>query len=402
MSEPKYRYRIPPCAKYDIAGMESWLDDQARQGLFLDRDGLFLGFATFAEGEPVQLRFRLEATDTPGGLFSPTHDPGDEIIELHQLMGWDYRGRWGQFHIYTTPDPDAPELHTDPRVQALTIQALNKFQRTELFGFFWYTLVWYLCHGFMLFSLTALWGMGRTLLLLGFLLSFPVVKFIGLVRMMGLKRRLKQGIPMEHRSDWFRGRWIVWGSRILRWVVGIGLTLTLLSLWGQDITEENTVSMADWNSPLPFATAQDLYPEAEVIPDDSFIGNDVVFRSSWIVPEFYEYTEWSDITFPDGTHSSIYLRVWYYDCRFEWFARGLARELANQNAGVVFDRWFAGSTAPEHLEGVDADYAVRFYHNNPGIAICDGTRVYLIRYSREVNPYFTPEELAQIYLDSIR
>lgn len=116
MSYKKYAYRIPPCSKYDIAGMESWLEDMAAKGLFLDRDGLFLGFATFVQDAPERLRFRLEATDTTGGLFSPTHDPEDEVIELHQLMGWRYRGRWGQFHIYVTGDPDAPELHTDPRV----------------------------------------------------------------------------------------------------------------------------------------------------------------------------------------------------------------------------------------------------------------------------------------------
>lgn len=402
MSEPKYAYRIPPCSKYDIAGMESWLEDMAEKGLYLDRDGLFLGFATFVQDEPDRLRFRLEATDTTGSLFSPTHDPEDEVIELHQMMGWHYRGRWGQFHIYVTDDPDAPELHTDPRVQALTIQALNKFQRAELWGFFWYTAMMYYIHGSVLFSLTAIWGLGKTLLLLGFLLSFPVVKLIGLIRMMGLKRQLKKGIPMTHRSDWQRGKWVIWGGRMARWTAGIYLVLTLLSLWSLDVTGDNAVKMEDWTDPLPFATARDLYPEAEVIPGGYFIDNDVIFRSTWIVPEFYEYTEWSNVTLPDGAKTSAYLRIWYYDTRFNWFATMLARELANQNAGAVFDRIFGDSTAPEVLEGMDADYAVRFYHYNPGIALCDGNTVVVVRYSREVANFHTPEEVAQIYLDSIR
>lgn len=402
MSEPKYAYRIPPCSKYDIAGMESWLEDLAAKGLFLDRDGLFLGFASFVRREPARLRFRLEATDTTGGLFSPTHDPDDEIIELHQLMGWDYRGRWGQFHIYVTADPDAPELHTDPRVQALTIQALNKFQRTELWGFFWYTAIMYYFHGSVLFSLTALWGLGRTVLLLLFLLSFPVVKLIGLVRMTLLKHHLKKGIPMTHHADWQKGKWIIYGGRLARWMAGFVLLFSLMGLWSESILNENAVEPEDWAEPLPFATVQHLYPDGQISQRTFFFDNEVTYWSNWISPDNYEFTEWRELTLPDGSVTTAYLRIWYYDTRFDWFASMLARELANQNAGSIYDRIFTDSTAPEPLEGIDADYAVRFYHNNPGIALCSGSTVVVVRYSREVANFYTPEELAQVYLDSIR
>lgn len=402
MSEPKYAYRIPPCSKYDIAGMESWLEDMAAKGLYLDRDGLFLGFATFVQDEPDNIRFRLTATDTTGGLFSPTHDPEEEALAMYQMMGWHYRGRWGQFHIYATDDPDAPELHTDPRVQALTIQALNKFQRTELWGIFLYTAMMYFFHGSLLFSLTAIWGLGKTLLLLGFLLSFPMVKLIGLVRMMRLKRQLKKGIPMSHRSDWSKGKWSVYGGRLVRWTVGFVLFFSLMGLFSESILEEQAVNLEDWYEPLPFATVQELYPEGTISQREFFINNQLTYWSNWISPHNYDFTEWREITLPDGTKTNAYLRIWYYDTRFDWFASMLARELANQNAGSVYDRLFTDSTAPEELESIDADYAVFFYHHNPGIALQDGSTVIIVRYSREVSQFYSPEEVAQVYLDSIR
>lgn len=397
MAEVQYAYRIPPCAKYDIAGMESWLEDMAQKGLFLDRDGLFFGFATFVRGEPENLRFRLEATDTNGGLFSPTHDPQEEILELHYRMGWNYRGRWGQFHIYTTTDPNAPELHTDPRVQALTIAALNKFQRTRLWSFFIYgAMIWYF-HGSVLFSLTALWGLGKTAVALFWLLSFPVMALRNLVRMTVLKHRLKTGVPMSHRSDYRKTQWAVYAGRIARWSAGIFLFCALMGIFSESVLEEKAVDLEDWPDPLPFARTEELYPGAE-IENGAFINDQVTHWSTWITPENYDFTQWSDITMPDGERTTAYLRIYYHKSRFDWFAQMLAREYANNQAGSVYDRLFSDSQPPQAMEGVEADYAVTFYHYNPGIVLCRGNTVIMIRYSREVAQFYTPEELAELYL----
>lgn len=397
MTEPKYAYRIPPCSKYDIAGMESWLEDMASQGLFLDRDGLFLGFATFVPGQPAQLRFRLEATDTNGGMFSPTHDPDEDTIAFHQDMGWQYQGRWGQFHIYATDDPRAPELHTDPRVQALTIQALNKYQRTELTGIFWYTLIFLFFHGSVLFTLTVAWGVFKSLLLIIFLLSFPVVKLVGLFRMLHLKRQLRQGIPMTHRADYQKKGRLVYAGRLCRWCIGIFLTFSLLMLGAETVTEENAVPMKDWTSPLPFATLQDFFPESEVLPEDNMIKHEITHWSNWIAPENYEYVEWSSVK-STGENDYFYLRIWYHETRFDWFARLYAAELADNSAGTLGDRWFGDGEAPTTLDGIDADYAVRYYRYNPGIVLCVGNTVIRVQYDRTLERHFTPEEIARLVL----
>ena len=397
MTEPKYVYRIPPCSKYDIAGMESWLEDLAAQGLFLDRDGLFWGVGTFVQKEPAKLRFRLEATATQGGLFSSTHDPDQETIEFHQDMGWEYRGRWGQFHIYVTDDPRAPELHTDPRVQAMTIQSLNKFQRIELAGIFWYTLMIWFLHGSILLTLAVAWDIWNTILFVGLLLSFPSVKLAGWLQMVKLKRALKQGIPMVHRRDYRKnGKW-VYSGRLCRWVLGIYLTFSLFTLWSNDVAEMNAVPMKDWTAPLPFATLQDFFPDSEVAPDDNMIKHEVNHWENFIAPENYEYVEWSLVR-DVGESDYFYYRVYYHELRWDWFARLYAREVANNASGSLADRLFERVEEPQALSTEGVDYAVSYLRYSPGIVLCRGNTVIRVQYDRTLEGHFTAEEIAAIVL----
>ena len=59
MSDPKYVSRFPPCPLYDVEGIESWLEDLAKQGLILTKAGLFCGFAEFEQTDPKPMRYRL-------------------------------------------------------------------------------------------------------------------------------------------------------------------------------------------------------------------------------------------------------------------------------------------------------------------------------------------------------
>ena len=58
----KQRWVLVPCPDYDVPAMESWLEEQAMQGLFLSKDdGFFLGLACFETGNPKRVRYRLDA-----------------------------------------------------------------------------------------------------------------------------------------------------------------------------------------------------------------------------------------------------------------------------------------------------------------------------------------------------
>ena len=106
-----------PCPAYDIYGMESWLEHMAREGYLLSSDGFFLGFADFEVSRPCEMKYRLQAARKPRSIFE-YNAPDDDEAELSEVMGWEFVARRGEFHIYRSAAPDAPELNTDPQVQA--------------------------------------------------------------------------------------------------------------------------------------------------------------------------------------------------------------------------------------------------------------------------------------------
>ena len=70
MSE-KYVHRTCPCYKWDVEGIQTWLEDMAAKGLHLEPDGGLFGIFSFLKGEPKQVRYRLTPVKE-SGAFLPT------------------------------------------------------------------------------------------------------------------------------------------------------------------------------------------------------------------------------------------------------------------------------------------------------------------------------------------
>ena len=105
--------RIPPSPLYDMEAMESWLTDMAREGLYLERQGIDWGLGHFYRGtsgaalsagvlsgtpHPVATSSAKPPRPQPGG--QGTGRPGRwEYVSLHQSF-YVYRattehpGRW--------------------------------------------------------------------------------------------------------------------------------------------------------------------------------------------------------------------------------------------------------------------------------------------------------------------
>lgn len=122
-----------PCPCYDVEACESWLTDQAAQGLFLEQWNLYT--ARFRRGVPRVMRYRITAARLKGCvLVGAPIAPGEEEADLYAAAGWEFVCSWQEFFFYCCQDPRAPELHTDPVIQAVRLPRAPALRHTVGFG----------------------------------------------------------------------------------------------------------------------------------------------------------------------------------------------------------------------------------------------------------------------------
>ena len=68
--EPKLAYRLIPCPQYDVSGLECWLNQMARQGYMLQKDGFFAGVATFEKTIPQTVFYQLQPAEKSTGMWA--------------------------------------------------------------------------------------------------------------------------------------------------------------------------------------------------------------------------------------------------------------------------------------------------------------------------------------------
>ena len=200
----KYVRKITPAPLSDAEGLESWLEDLALQGLYLKTFRPL--FCTFIPGPAKKTRYRLEPY-----RLRPEDDLPCSMLELYQDFGWDYAGTANNaMLIFSTQDPEAPELHTDPALQS---QRWKKLYRSARRGFVWDAALLVLVA-----VLTALLLADTPILHLLTTSAVPLILF-GLYQLCSLPaawaevqdlsrlvRRLEAGEPMDHRAPYPRRR----------------------------------------------------------------------------------------------------------------------------------------------------------------------------------------------------
>ncbi len=396
-------WRLPPCPPYDVESTESWLSDMAAQGWKLEPDDFFFGIASFLKTDPAPVRYRLEASpkkvsawDDDGGV------PDREAWELNTDCGWEYAGRRGQFFIYRTADAGVRELHTDPQVQALAIKAVEKRRLGNilLLAAFW--LLQFLTHfwqgySFLLFAVKA--GL-PTILLLGLVFLGALAFWIGEIRyLQGLKRRLKEGAPPDHRKDWkkIRRRWF--GSRVLFCVLFILLIVLLLGLLGVELEHRDRMPRSDYPGKPPFATLAD-FAEGEYRMTWNDIQYDYASRwSNAFLKEGVEWSEHGEIRRPDGSVLSGGLKITYFDTRSEALAKLLAKEFQRADRANA-RKDYEELTCPDL--GMDHAAAYRSLAHFPCVVLRKGNIVLRALFYQTGNDTVILEEWARILADSLR
>ena len=410
MTEPKLHYRLPPCPAFDIPGTESWLQDMAAKGLHLAYDGIFLGLAHFEEGPPKRLRFRLEATATEKSPFSREYDPEDGAVQLLESMGWTYRARRGQFHIYTCEDPNTPELNTDPQVQAMTMGALTGYLYRRLRSVFvLIALHFLLFYSDLVFSSAVWMGSWWVLTVAFLLLSRLGIGLWELLTVAHYQKKLKHGRPLTHRRDYRSRRKLYFTGKALWNALYILMIFAGLSRGFSLENRDSYVPLDTHTAALPFATIQDLHPSAQVDRQQGILKSELYSWSDFLAPENYDMNEYAQITL-EGRKYDCYLTVTCHRTRWEWTARVLAGEMTSQAGANLMDgamaKLFGGE--PTTVTAMDIpgwDQAV-YYHSGlpePYLVLRTGTTVLRVRYTPLGQaPGITPEELARLVLLQIR
>ena len=253
-------YRRPPCPSYDVEGTEAWLTDLAREGLLLEADGFFAGFAAFEKTAPTRVKYRLEAAQKHASLWSEDGGEPDEAqVELCAQYRWEYVARHGQFYIYRSADPSARELNTDPKVQALALNAVKKRLASDLISL----LVWTVLYPLLFLRaglFTTILGLGTwRFALLTALVLWEIVRSVRALIVLGrFQKKLRQGLTPAHTKNWRQGAARYHAANALRLLLALALAVCLLHVWSDRIMDTGLVPLDEYDGKLPFATMREL------------------------------------------------------------------------------------------------------------------------------------------------
>lgn len=155
--------RIIPFESCDIAAIQKWLEDMAREGYFYKDSGMI--FANFEVSEPKERRYRVDFCNVVCGKI-----PEDKQ-ELYESCGWTVVSELkSDLVVLYTDDPEAPEIYTD---QNSFLEPLKKIRKKHK----WFSILF-----LILFMLTPLGYTVQSLVnggdWVGDLINFGTVKFI--------------------------------------------------------------------------------------------------------------------------------------------------------------------------------------------------------------------------------
>ena len=355
-SERQTVRRLVPCPPYDVEACESWLGDMAEQGLMLERWTVTFE-ARFRRETPRPVRYRLTAARLKGNvLFIPpgTPDAGEEA--LYEEAGWHFVCRQNEFYIYACDDPAAPELHTDPAVQALSLKMAC---RSAVFSFVCWAIVIAL-RSSELFSGDGFLNLVEyplTALVFAFCyLSLMLTSLQNLYCIFSLRRKLKRGLPPDHHKNW---RWSAPLHRCANGLWRLALPFLIVLLFCVIFHPDRSTYLRNTEeekAAMPFATLEDL-AEGTFVPDEERYQYSEL-RRSLLAPTIWEYSESGQIVQGGRAVLDTYMTVDYYDTLLPLLARLLAPALHGQEE-LLAD---VPLTAPE-LPGMDAVY---FYGSESG------------------------------------
>lgn len=379
-------YKITPVSLYDVRGLESWLEDMARRGLFLKK--LRPTLSVFARGQVQFLRYRVE----PCRRIMDDAPP-QAMLDLYQDFGWTFVCDTPELLIFSTENPEAPEPHSDPELQGVLWKKLYRSKRR----LFLFELVMFLAAA--AFTPYLLFGKGTPVLallttsasvLLAYLPFFLIVicgEWTDLRRLALIVQQLEEGVPLDHRSVYPRRRWGEMATLVIAVLLFAALVIVQNIL---PLTGGGARPLDELTAFVPLSLAD---VEGEGFTPHTFVMNGRDYSNFCAVDHYllcrdqWEVVQTGSIH-PDDRHR---LEIQWYDLP-GWLSplsAPLARELLDKTMGLHQDIWWTD-------EGRDRVWTVQYYpredasllataNNGPGgfqiAAVSQGSRAAVVMYT---------------------
>ena len=397
-----FTYRIPPCPYYDTKAMEAWLQDMAKKGLILGNEGIFPGIVAFEKAQPQNVRYRLVASEHPyrkarAYRYAPV--PDGKTQAFHREFGWEYIATRRDFHIYTCADPNAPEMETDPQIQAMAYGQAAKRQRTDVLCYalivavHLFTLIWW-AYDFLLgsairFPMNNVW-----LLLLWLFYLFPAVRGYRQLRLR--QKMLKEGASLPPSPGYRKTAPGYWLSLVGKAMLVTCLFVTVFLSPPALYQEEEWTPLSQYTGEIPFATMEELLPEAQLREDIAW--NNHILTTSTILADTWQLRQQLHITLPDGTKTSGNLNIIRRHTRIPSAAHKQAADIYSKG-----ESWNQ-EPVPLSIEGVDCafyyadrtyDYVVLQKNNiflSVDFQVYNGDPISPEQIARIMAPYLTGQE----------
>ena len=390
----KQRWVLVPCPDYDVPAMESWLEEQAMQGLFLSKDdGFFLGLACFESGAPRRVRYRLDAVPKEKA-FSEFDEKKQAAIALAEEMGWEFVAEWKEFLIYRCGDAHLPELNTDPAVQALSFKRVQKTLADRVFSTCYYLFLYPLLL-FLLQQPTFLLGVltvGTTRFLA--LVLVTIVQTWGAVRdwrrLRKLRRHLQSGGRIEHTNGWREEKKRCLAGKIIRPILTAVWLVLLVSMMVMPRLHPDALAIDAGEAPLPTLSSFATFPVDET--DDRY---ELTLDETHdlLAPERYSLREQSMGTIYEAD---------YYELRAPWLANDL-RRYDEGRAFRLFSKHTRELTKLALPEDLDASMA-RCYQDQYGtyrLLLQKGKKLLSVTLWWPSSMAFPAEQIARTLLESM-
>ena len=380
-------YKLTPVSQYDVDGVESWLEDMALRGLRLKRFRPL--FCTFAREPSAQIRYRVEPC-----YLRLEEEPPQDMLDLYRDFGWDYEGRVSNtMLLFSTRDPEAPEPHSDPELQG---ERWEKLRRSLVRGCLLNVL---LAPLLLVLCLLMLFGEGQPVLALLTTSAAPLIavtlvclllllpqSFTQLRYITSLTRRLRAGVPMEHRSFYPKrqlGALAVFLVTLAVWGVLL-MTQYLLPLTGGQM---ESLDRLDAFAPLPIASL-----EGEGFQPDHYVTQGIDY-ANFCRRERYLLCrdQWQVVQTGKGPLSDnlwVRMDIQWYDLPSTLLAVPLAKEQLDGAMRLDDDIWWAsgeaGQWTTDYFPEAGVDFlAVARRADSPfqAAAVARGDKVALVRYT---------------------